>query len=82
MLAARRWNEGVDPMKCRSHICFVAAVGGILAFGHSLHARILFYPNLLTVEKNLFDECEWTPPNQSFEKGEHFKTPEGRSVLS
>lgn len=56
-------------MKCRSQICFVAAVGGILAFGHSLHARILFYPNLLTVEKNLFDECEWTPPNQSFEKG-------------
>ena len=56
-------------MKRRPAIRFAVTVAAFAALGYTLHARVLFYPNLLTVEKNLFDECEWTPPNQSFEKG-------------
>ena len=56
-------------MKCCFSIRFVIAGAVFIALECTLHARVLFYPNLLTTEKNLFDECEWTPPNQSFEKG-------------
>ena len=56
-------------MKCRCYIRFAIVGAVLLTLEGALHARVLFYPNLLTTEKNLFDECEWTPPNQSFEKG-------------
>lgn len=56
-------------MKCQFVPRFIIASVAFFAVECALHARVLFYPNLLTAEKNLFDECQWTPPNQSFEKG-------------
>lgn len=41
----------------------------LIAAGCRLDARALLYPNVLHTERNLFDGLEWTPPNQSCEKG-------------